>query len=127
MVDPCNYRLLLAGKTSVSASAPFKHGVPHHNPPKPTIVVVDDDSDTVEFLCDYLRGMGFHAVRCRPGPHTPACIAEHAPSLVILDLEMGDTTGIDVFHAMRADSATHRVPVIFFTGNADKFRHQLPP
>ena len=91
-----------------------------------TIVVVDDDSDTVEFLCDDLRGMGFHAVSCRPGPHASACIAQHAPSLVILDVEMGDTTGIDLFDAMRADSVTRLVPVIFFTGNADKLRQQLP-
>ena len=92
----------------------------------PTIVVVDDDPDCVEFLCDYLRTMGFDAVSCHPGPHATACIAQHAPSLVLLDVEMGDTTGIDILLAMRADSVPRQVPVIFFTANADKLRQQLP-
>lgn len=92
----------------------------------PTIVVVDDDPDIVECLCDYLRGMGFNAVSCRPGQHASACIARHAPSIVILDVELGAITGIDVFHAVRADSTTRQVPVIFFTGNENKLRQQLP-
>ncbi len=92
----------------------------------PTIVVVDDDPDIVECLCDYLRGMGFDAVGCHVGARAAACIVLHAPSLVILDVDLGDITGIDVFHAVRADSTTRLVPVIFFTGNEDKLRHELP-
>ncbi len=92
----------------------------------PTIVVVDDDPDIVEFLCDYLRGMGFDTVICRPGPQAAACIAQHVPSLVILDVDLGDTTGIDLFHALRADSVPRQVPVIFFTGTPDRLRQQLP-
>ncbi len=38
----------------------------------PTIVVVDDDPDIVEFLCDYLPGIGCEAVTCRPGPQAAA-------------------------------------------------------
>ena len=92
----------------------------------PTIVVVDDDPDIVEFLCDYLPGMNCGVVSCCPGPQAAACIAKHVPSLVILDVEMGDTTGIDLFLAMRADATTRQVPVIFFTANPDKLRHALP-
>ncbi len=92
----------------------------------PTIVVIDDDPDIVEFLCDYLPGMGYEAVICRPGPRAAACITQHAPSLVILDVELGDTTGIDLFHALRADATTRQLPVIFFTGNLDKLRQALP-
>ncbi len=80
-----------------------------------TIVVVDDDPDIVECLSDYLPTIGFDAVSCRVGPQVAACIAQHRPSLVILDVDLGDITGVDVLHAMRADSATRLVPVIFFT------------
>ncbi len=84
-----------------------------------TIVVVDDDPDIVECLVDYLHGMGLDAVSCRVGPQVAACIAQHTPSLVILDVDLGDITGVDVLHAMRADPMTCAVPVIFFTGNVD--------
>ncbi len=91
-----------------------------------TIVVVDDDPDIVECLSDYLGGMGFDVVSCRVGSRAAACIALHAPDLVILDVDLGDTTGVEVFHAVRADSTPRLVPVIFFTGNEDKLRRQLP-
>lgn len=91
-----------------------------------TVVVVDDDSDTVEFLCDYLAGMGLDAVSCLPGPEVAASIAQHEPSLVILDMHLGHMTGLDVFHQLRADSTTRLVPVIFFTGSEGEFRQELP-
>ncbi len=91
-----------------------------------TIVVVDDDPDIVECLVDYLHGMGLDVVSCRVGPQVAACIAQHTPSLVILDVDLGDITGVDVLHAMRADPVTCAVPVIFFTGNVDKLRQALP-
>ena len=94
--------------------------------PHATVVVVDDDADTVECLCDYLREMGFDAVSCRPGLQAGACIAQHAPRVVILDVDLGAITGLDVFHQVRADSMTRLVPVIFFTGNAGKLRQALP-
>ena len=81
-----------------------------------TIVVVDDDPDIVECLSDYLRTIGFDPVSCRVGPGVAACIAQHRPSLVILDLDLGDITGVEVLHAMRADSTTRPVPVIFLPG-----------
>ena len=90
------------------------------------IVVVDDDPDTVEFLCDYLRSLGLRGVSCRVGPQVAACIVHHAPRLVMLDVELGDLTDIEVFHTLRADATTRQVPVIFFTGNADKLRTDLP-
>ena len=91
-----------------------------------TIVVVDDDPDTVEFLCDYLSKMGFNAVSCQAGPQTAACIAQHAPRVVILDVDLGAITGLDVFHQLRADATARLVPVIFFTGNEHKLRTALP-
>jgi CheY-like chemotaxis protein len=94
--------------------------------PHATIVVVDDDPDTVECLCDYLTEMGFNAVSCRPELQAGACIAQHMPRVVILDVDLGVVTGVDVFHQLRADVTTRLVPVIFFTANAGKLRHALP-
>jgi DNA-binding response OmpR family regulator len=91
-----------------------------------SIVVVDDDPDTVEFLCDYLSQMGFPAVRCPIGPQVAACIVQHVPRLVLLDVDLGGLSGLDVFHQLRAEPTTRQVPVIFFTGNKHRLRHALP-
>ena len=70
--------------------------------------------------------LGFHAVNCPPGPQTAACIAQHAPRVVILDVELGAITGVDVFHQVRAAVTTRQLPFIFFPGSADTLRHELP-
>src|SRR3712207_8968363 len=48
--------------------------------------------------------------------------AQHRPALVILDVQLGGMTGIDVFHQLRDDSSMRAVPVIFFTGSEDRDR-----
>ena len=45
---------------------------------------------------------------------------------MILDVELGAITAVDVFHQVRAAVTTRQLPVIFFTGNADKLRNELP-
>ena len=41
-------------------------------------------------------------------------------------MDLGAISGLDVFHQLRADSTTRLVPVIFFTGNEDRLRKELP-
>ena len=97
------------------------------NQSPPTIVIVDDDPDTVAFLCDYLTALDFNAVSCPIGPQMAACITQHAPHLVILDVDLGvPMTGVDLFHQLRAGVTTRLVPVIFFTGSDGMLRQALP-
>ena len=90
------------------------------------IVVLDDDLDTVTFLCDFLEMLGFDVLTCPLSSHAADWIAQHHPALVVLDIDLGAMSGIDVFQALRADSATHGVPVIFFTGSEDRLRNAVP-
>jgi CheY-like chemotaxis protein len=93
---------------------------------QPTIIVLDDDEDTAAFLCDFFGMLGLAALSCPVGPEASICIARHHPDLVILDVQLGGMTGIDVFHQLRDDSSMRSVPVIFFTGSEDKLRNGLP-
>ena len=93
---------------------------------KPTVVVVDDDDDTVVFLIDFLRMVGLAPVACPPGPQAPTCIAQHQPSVVILDIQMPGMDGITMFHHVRANPTTRTTPVIFFTGSAQTLKEHLP-
>ena len=92
----------------------------------PTIIIVDDDPATVAFLCDYLTELGFNPGSCPIGPQTAACIAQAAPRCVILDVDLGAITGVEVFQQVRALVTMHLVPVIFFTGSEGMLRHALP-
>ncbi len=91
-----------------------------------TIVVVDDDDDTVTFMRDFFTMLGMMVVVCPTNTRAVACIAEHHPSVIILDLRLEHITGVDVLHQVRADPTLQTVPVVFFTGSNDYLRQLLP-
>ena len=90
------------------------------------IVVVDDDRDTVAFLCDFFEMLGLNPQPCAPGPRVAACISAHRPQVVVLDVQLDGMTGVDVLHQLRADPTTRTTPIIFFSGSEDKLRLLLP-
>ncbi len=92
----------------------------------PTIVVVDDDEDTVTFLCDFLALLGFTPKICAPGLDVVACMSGHQLSAFILDVYLEGMTGVDVLHQVRVDPGMQTVPVIFFSGSEEKLRQLLP-
>ena len=67
-------------------------------------------SDGAEAL-DYLFARGKHADR------EPAAL----PSLVLLDLNLPKVDGREVLQAIRANPATHKLPVVVLTTSAEPF------
>ena len=92
----------------------------------PTVVVVDDDRAIVEVVCEALQDEGFATTSCPHGRRAQACIRQQQPNVVILDVQMPDVDGIELFRQLRADPATSNTPVIFFTANAQKLKQRLP-
>jgi diguanylate cyclase (GGDEF)-like protein len=83
------------------------------SPNRTRILVVDDDTGSVEMLAEALRGT--HEVLAA---HSGAEALELAPQadLVLLDVGMPDINGLDVCRRLRADEVTRRIPVIFVSG-----------
>jgi CheY-like chemotaxis protein len=93
---------------------------------KPTVVVVDDEPAIVEVVCDVLDEVDVAPVACLSGASAIPCIIKTRPQAVILDVQMPEVDGIEVFQRMRENPATSSIPVIFFTANADKLKQRLP-
>ena len=91
-----------------------------------TVVVVDDDEETVTFLCDFLGLFGYTPKICPPGPDMVACIKEFQPGAFILDVQLDGMTGVDLLHQLRADANFATVPIIFFSGSEEKLCQLLP-
>ncbi|MFL7794920.1 MAG: response regulator, partial [Anaerolineae bacterium] len=67
-----------------------------------TILVVDDESQIVELVSDYLKQAGFRVLTARDG-QTALTIARHErPDLIVLDLMLpGGIDGLDVCRSVR--------------------------
>jgi DNA-binding response OmpR family regulator len=88
-------------------------------PPRPGrhVLVIDDDAQVRNLLCEYLEMLGFRVQPASGGVEGLALFVEQSYDLVITDLMMPDMTGWDVSRAIRARGAT--VPVILVTGSVD--------
>ena len=92
----------------------------------PEVIVVDDEAPIVELVCEVLNDEAIAAEGCPHGRSAYRCIRGKHPKLVILDIQMPEVDGIELFHQMRADPETSKIPVIFFTANAIRLEQRLP-
>ena len=86
-----------------------------------TILVVDDESQIVELVSDYLKQAGFRVLTARDG-QTALTIARHErPDLIVLDLMLpGGIDGLDVCRSVRQDVALGDVPIIMLTARGEE-------
>jgi len=83
---------------------------------RPTILIVDDDPNFREMYRTALQFCGFEVVTASDGLGALLEIEQHAPSLVILDLNMPCIDGWEVLAELAAHDATRAIPVIVVTG-----------
>jgi len=80
------------------------------------ILVVDDDPALAEMLTIVLRGEGFDTAVVRDGAKALEVFRDTHPDLVLLDLMLPGTSGLDVCKEIRAESGT---PIIMLTAKTD--------
>jgi CheY-like chemotaxis protein len=90
-----------------------------------TIVVVDDDPDTLDFLDLLLTSRGLTVVLCDHSCDPVELIQQSLPDVVLLDMQNGQDreSGMDILVRLRADDLTATTPVIVMSGDHDVFRH----
>jgi two-component system response regulator MtrA len=83
---------------------------------KPRVLVVDDDPALAEMLGIVLRNEGFEPSFVMDGDAALAAFRNTRPDLVLLDLMLPGTDGVDVCRAIRAESA---IPIVILTARSD--------
>ena len=83
----------------------------------PTVLVVDDDADTLQSLLDTLEPQGLRLLSASDGARALATAQAERPDLILLDWSMPEMSGLEVCRALRASSepALRDVPVVFLT------------
>jgi DNA-binding response OmpR family regulator len=91
-------------------------------PPKPCLLVVDDDSSIRAMLKLALGGE--YEVCCLPnGKDVVAQIDAAAPQLLILDINMPGSDGYEICENVRAHAKNKKLPVLFMTARLDNARY----
>ncbi|MBI2894031.1 MAG: response regulator [Deltaproteobacteria bacterium] len=85
------------------------------------ILLVEDDADNREVLCEVLRSEGFAVTEAVHGADALARIrgADGPPGLVLLDLMMPVMNGWQFLAELRGDRALSSTPVVLLTAGRD--------
>lgn len=79
------------------------------------ILVVDDDDDFREMLCDVLTHAGYPVQQAENGQVALQKCADEAPGIVLLDLKMPVLDGWGVMERMRNDPRSAAVPILILS------------
>ncbi len=77
-----------------------------------TILVVEDDVDTLQLIALQLRQEGFDVLTASRGEEGLHLARTPGVALITLDIMLPDITGMDVLRRLKADRETAKIPVI---------------
>lgn len=86
---------------------PLKH--------QPTVLVVDDNADSLVLMERYLTGSPYHFYGIRNGQQAIHIAEEIQPDVILLDVMMPDQDGWNLLGQLREHPATRHIPVIICT------------
>jgi two-component system OmpR family response regulator len=81
------------------------------------ILVVDDDVQILELVARFLRSNGFFVQTARDGREMQSVLAERGADLIVLDLMLPGTTGLELCRELRKTSS---VPVVMLTAKGEE-------
>jgi len=81
----------------------------------PCLLFVEGDIDIGNFAKIYFMGMGWDVYLAASGSDALKIASRVSPQLIILDLNLPDRDGLEVFRALRTNTRTAHIPVIFLT------------
>lgn len=85
--------------------------------PAAEILVVDDDPEVRDAICDVLEDEGFRVQRAANGQEALTRLALELPSAIVLDLTMPVMDGHAFLQARARDPRLRRIPVIVVTAS----------
>lgn len=84
------------------------------------IVVIDDDPDILELVSFNLVQAGFRVVGSSDGVKGFRQVQEESPDLIVLDLMLPGTSGIEVLRRLKKGSKTRQIPVIILSARGEE-------
>jgi two-component system, cell cycle response regulator DivK len=82
------------------------------------ILVVEDNAMNMKLFRDVLVAKGYRALEATTGGEAIALATQHAPDLVLMDIQLPDLDGVEALRRLRTDARTAAIPVLAVTAQA---------
>jgi len=86
--------------------------------PGTVVLIVDDNEKNMKLFRDVLTATGFRTLEATTAGEAVDMASEHAPDLVLMDIQLPDLDGVQALRRLRADARTATIPVLALTAQA---------
>jgi two-component system cell cycle response regulator DivK len=82
------------------------------------VLIVEDNEKNMKLFRDVLAATGFRTLEATTGREAIDLAFEHAPELVLMDIQLPDLDGVQALRRLRASPRTATIPVLALTAQA---------
>jgi two-component system cell cycle response regulator DivK len=82
------------------------------------ILVVEDNERNMRLFCAVLEASGYRTLQATTGERAVQLAIEHAPDLVLMDIQLPGIDGLEALDRLRTDDRFASVPVVALTAQA---------
>jgi diguanylate cyclase (GGDEF)-like protein len=97
-----------------------RHAVVRRRAAMPTIIVLDDDPTFTSAIAQWLAEIGARVIRVHHPSWLAQTLDEHPPDLLLMDVSMPETSGLEICRMLRASSEWGELPIVFMTAHTDE-------
>ena len=87
--------------------------------PAPSVLIVDDTLENLRLLADLLGEQGYEVRPVTNGRQALQAVEQDPPDLILLDINMPEMDGYEVYRRLRLNERCRDLPVIFLTALSD--------
>jgi len=114
---------LLMAEPSINTAAMLdEKETPENEQDLPIILVVEDEADIMEYICDILAP-SYKLITATNGREGLAIAMETIPDLIVSDIMMPEMDGMELCRTLKSDKRTSHIPIILLTALSDMAHH----
>lgn len=84
----------------------------------PTVLLVEDDADILDFNKTLLQGNGYNVITARNGKEAIDMLTQDLPDIIVTDMMMPEMDGMALLQQVTGNVATDHIPVIVLSAKA---------
>ena len=86
----------------------------------PTVLIVEDNELNMRFFSDLLEAHGYMTPQTRDGFEAFELAAEHRPDLILMDIQLGAVSGLDIARRIKNNADLKSIPIVAVTAFATR-------
>lgn len=90
-----------------------------------TVLIVEDNESNMKFFNDLLQAFGYDTLQTQDGMEVLKIAREHKPNLILMDIQLGEVTGLDIAKWIKKEDDLKDIPIVAVTAYAVKDDEKL--